>query len=55
MFRLHGHTLLWKDLDARKERKGYGCSGDVKGSWVWYDRWIERVIEHCQQEGERYR
>lgn len=54
-FRMHEHTLLWRELDARKDGKGFGCPGDAFGSWVWFDRWIERVIEHCQQEGERYR
>lgn len=53
-FNMRDHTMLWKELDARNPGKGYGCHGDYKGTWVWFDRWVERVIEHCQQEGERY-
>ncbi|MCZ4366634.1 DUF3644 domain-containing protein [Sulfitobacter dubius] len=49
------HTKLMQELDAKNPDKGYGCQGDYKGTWVWYDRWIERVIEHCKQEGDRYR
>ncbi|KAF0675904.1 DUF3644 domain-containing protein [Profundibacterium mesophilum] len=49
------HTKLMQELDAKNPDKGYGCQGDYKGTWVWYDRWIERVIEQCKQEGDRYR
>lgn len=49
------HTALMQELEAKNPAKGYGCQGDYKGTWVWYDRWIERVIEHCKQEGDRYR
>ncbi|MAU59325.1 MAG: hypothetical protein CMI62_01205 [Parvibaculum sp.] len=49
------HTKLMQELDAKNPAKGYGCQGDYKNTWVWYDRWIERVLEHCRQEGARYR
>jgi hypothetical protein len=51
-FKMHDHTALWKELDGKNSGKGYGCQGDY--NWVWFDRWVERVIEHCVQEGERY-
>lgn len=54
-FNMHDHTQLWKKLDAKKEDKGFGRPGDYKGSWVWYDRWIEEVIAYCESEGFRYR
>jgi len=54
-FKMHDHTVLWQDLDGKNPGKGYGCQGDYKGTWVWFDRWVDRVIEHCEQEGERYR
>lgn len=54
-FKMHDHTVLWRDLDGKNPGKGYGCQGDYKGTWVWFDRWVDRVIEHCEQEGERYR
>lgn len=54
-FRLHEHTLLWKARDAKKEGKGFGCPGDAPGTWVWFDRWIDEVVTHCEAEGDRYR
>ena len=54
-FRLHEHTLLWKARDAKKEAKGFGCPGDSPGSWVWFDRWVDEVLTHCEAEGDRYR
>ncbi|MEM9170343.1 MAG: DUF3644 domain-containing protein [Pseudomonadota bacterium] len=53
-FRMHDHTQLWKKLDAKKDGKGFGCNGDY-GNWVWFDRWIDEVLAHCDGEGERYR
>lgn len=54
-FKMRDHTALWQGLDGKNPGKGYGCQGDYKGTWVWFDRWVDRVIEHCEQEGERYR
>jgi hypothetical protein len=47
-------TLLWKKLDAKNPGKGYGTPGDYPGTWVWYDRWIERVLEHCREAVDQY-
>lgn len=49
------HTKLVQELDAKDPAKGYGCQGEYKGMWVWYDRWIKRVLEHCKEQGDRYR
>lgn len=54
-FSMHDHTQLWKKRDARKDGKGFGCPGDYKGSWVWFDRWVDEVVSHCEAEGDRYR
>lgn len=54
-FKLHDHTRIWQALDAKREEKGFGCPGDYKGSWVWYDRWIQEVIAYCDSEGIRFR
>ena len=54
-FSMHDHTMLWKKLDAKKETKGFGCPGDYKGSWVWFDRWIDEVIVSCKAEGDRFK
>lgn len=55
-FNTHHHSQLWKKLDAKgKGNKGYGCEGDYKNSWVWFDKWVERVLAHCEEEGTTYR
>jgi hypothetical protein len=40
---MHDHTLLAKQLDARKPGKGYGVQ--VAKTWYWYENWFEKVIE----------
>ncbi len=54
-FRINDHTSLWQKLDAKDPGKGYGCQGDYKGTWVWFDNWIKRVLEHCEENGDRYK
>lgn len=54
-FKMHDHTQLWKQLDGKNPGKGYGRAGDYKDTWVWFDRWVERVVEFCEGEGERFR
>jgi hypothetical protein len=51
----HQHTQLARRLDARNPGKGYGTPGDYANTWVWYDRWIERVLEECGDKGDIYR
>ncbi|RJE85032.1 hypothetical protein D3P04_12130 [Paracoccus onubensis] len=53
-FRMHDHTQLWKQLDAKNPGKGSGCIGDY-GNWVWFDRWIDQMRQHCEAEGEKFR
>lgn len=52
-FRLFDHTKLWKALDAKNPGAGWGTTGDY-GNWVWYDRWLERVRAHCEEQGDLY-
>ncbi len=54
-FTQHNHTQLWKSLDAKDVAKGFGCAGDYKNTWVWFDAWVERVGAHCQKQGEKYK
>jgi hypothetical protein len=54
-FNQQAHTVLWKELDAKNPARGFGRDGDYKGTWVWYDKWIDRVRAHCQEQAERYR
>jgi len=54
-FNQQAHTALWKALDGKNPAHGFGRPGDYKNTWVWYDKWIERVRAHCQEQGERYK
>lgn len=51
-FSVHYHTQLWKSLNA-KDRK-YGFGADVAGSWYWYESWIKRVKMHCEENVNKY-
>ncbi|UIK01545.1 hypothetical protein LZK82_30900 (plasmid) [Rhizobium leguminosarum] len=48
------HTKLMTDLDAKNLANGYGCVGDYKAHWVWYDRWLETVLEYCKTNAGQY-
>ena len=54
-FNQNAHTELWRKLKAKDTTLGFGRAGDYDGTWVWYDKWIEKVREHCQENAERYR
>jgi hypothetical protein len=51
-FGMHQHTVLWQQLDARNPSKGYGVW--VANTWYWYERWVNKVREHCQENADRY-
>ncbi|MXW15311.1 MAG: DUF3644 domain-containing protein [Rhodothermaceae bacterium] len=53
-FTMHNHTILWKSLDAKKSGKGYGVWVTRK-AWFWYDRWVEVVRNHCQENDGAYK
>ncbi len=50
------HTRLWQSMDARNPGKGFGVSvyGKGQGDWAWYDRWVDVVRTHCEQNASRY-
>lgn len=43
LFNMHDHTLLAKQLDARKSSKGYGVQ--IAKTWYWYENWVSKVAE----------
>ena len=53
-FTMDSHTKLWKQLDAKNPTKAYGAVA-VGKTWCWYETWVNRVREECQQHPERYR
>ncbi len=44
---------FWKAENAKDLSKGYGV--ELHGIWYWYESWIKRVIELCEQAGDKYR
>jgi hypothetical protein len=52
-FTMDSHTKLWKLLDAKNQAKGYGAVS-LGRQWGWYDSWVNRVREECQQHPEIY-
>jgi hypothetical protein len=42
---MHQHTQLWKERDAKNEKKGFGVQ--VATTWYWYDNWIKEVEKYC--------
>ena len=47
------HSSMWKTHDAKNPAKGYGV--EVQGVWYWYQSWIDRCIQLCEEAGRRYR
>lgn len=54
-FNISNHTALWQKLDGKDPAKGYGCQGDYKQTWVWFDNWIKRVLEHCEENPDKFK
>jgi hypothetical protein len=51
-FNLHHHTQLWKNEDAKNPGKGYGVM--VANTWYWYERWVNFVRTHCNENKDHY-
>ncbi len=53
-FTMEGHTRLWKRFAAKEPAKGYGAIA-VGKQWGWFETWVTRVREECQQHPDQYR
>jgi hypothetical protein len=47
------HVDFWRAEQAKDPSKGYGT--DVGGDWYWYQGWIDRCIQLCDEAGDTYR
>ncbi len=54
-FTMRSHSDLWQELDAKNPANGYGRVGDYRNTWVWFDRWLDRVRVHCEEHAAKYR
>ena len=52
-FTMESHTRLWQRLKAKDPAKGYGAISLGK-QWGWYESWLSRVREECQQNPSTY-
>jgi len=53
-FKMHEHTELWKNLDAKREPGKFGILV-AETTWLWYPSWIEEVRRFCEANGTRFR
>jgi hypothetical protein len=30
-------------------------TGGYPGSWVWFDKLVDQVIEHCDEQGDKFK
>ncbi len=47
-FKMHQHTLFWKEHDGKNQSKGFGTL--VVNTWYWYENWIFYVIGELQKK-----
>ncbi|MGO4728185.1 MULTISPECIES: DUF3644 domain-containing protein [unclassified Inquilinus] len=53
-FTMDSHTKLWKRLAAKDPAKAYGAVA-VGKQWCWYETWLNRAREECQQHPDQFR
>jgi len=53
-FSMHQHTKLWQSIGAKEEGKSFGVLLS-DNQWYWYNSWVERVREHCNEHADIYR
>ncbi len=51
-FKMHQHTQLWKQMDAKNPGKGFGV--EVVGTWYWYESWLDEARKHCRENSGQY-
>lgn len=47
------HVNFWRQEDAKNPARGFGI--DIQGTWYWYENWVMRCIELCENAGDLYR
>jgi hypothetical protein len=47
-FTMNSHASLWQRLDAKNPKNGFGVEL-VDGQWYWYENWVSKVNEHCEE------
>jgi hypothetical protein len=52
-FGMFAHTTFWRSEAAKDASKGFGTP--IGDEWYWYQRWIDRCIQLCDQAGDQYK
>ncbi len=52
-FKMHHHTNLWQEKDAKNPSKGYGCFV-AERHWHFYENWVEEVRKYCKKNRGDY-
>ncbi len=47
------HVKIWQSEDAKNLGKNYGTQ--VAGVWYWYESWLEKCLELCEDAGDKYK
>ena len=53
-FTMYNHTSLWKYKKIDFINTPYGTYVG-NGTWMWYEKWVEEVRKHCEENSEKYR
>ena len=51
-FKIHHHTNLWQELDAKDPQKNFGVK--VEGQWYWYENWVQEVEDYLRKNRSLY-
>lgn len=54
-FNTYKHSQLWKELDGKNPKHGYGVEGLYRSQWAWYQKWVDRVLAHCEENADTYK
>lgn len=48
----HKHAQIWHELDAKNPKYHFGTQ--VIKQWYWYESWLDRVLQYCEEHKERF-
>ena len=51
-FKMSDHSDLWRAMAAKDPSKGFGVQ--VAKTWYWYERWLDEVRKHCNENRTKY-
>lgn len=50
-FTMYTHTKLWKALDGKNKKYNYGVC--IAQKWYWYETWVKKVEEYCEEHKDK--